>query len=628
MKNIFTLLFVTLILFGKNIYAQDTLTILHLNDTHSSLASIGPRTQALNGTQGGISRVASIIGYNKMTEPNVLTLHSGDASFGDLFFNFYYDVPEFKLLNALGLDAFELGNHEFDLNPYNLTGILNNAFSPDSGFPFLCANINIPDTSAQLQVLKNYVHSYIIKQVGNIKAGIFGLITPSAVTTSDPGPVEIQDDAATFNTANNIVTTLRSQNCNIIILVSHLGLYTDSVLATSIPGINVILGGHDHLSTPTPKQWTNPEGKTTYYVQSLSNYLRIGKLKLLVNNSQVSLLDWALIPVDTLTPEEPGILTEVNNLIAGIEQGAGPVFTQKICDASADFEELGTNLTQSGNHDTPIGNLVTDAFRWKTSTQIAIEVNGSTAQPLYHGPIVGADLFRVFGYGFNTVNNFGFRLVKFEIKGADLRAGLNACLKDIQYTDEFMPQVSGMSYSYDMSRPDSLRTTSIKINGIELNDAAYYTATGNELLYMVLTAQFNDTLRNAYIYNDSTEFQVLVDYVKTLGPVISPYRRNSVTAVDVKQTFSNTPGIFELYQNYPNPFNPSTAMEFSLPKPGKVTLTVYDILGREVQVLENNFLSAGKHKVHFNAKGLSSGTYFYMLKFNSNILTGKMCIIK
>ena len=628
MKILFILLFVALTLSGNKNYAQDTLTILHLNDTHSSLASIGPRTQTLDGTQGGISRIASIIGYNKLTEPNVMTFHSGDASFGDLFFNFYYDVPEFKLLNALGLDAFELGNHEFDLNPYNLTGILNNSFSPDSGFPFLCANISIPDTSAQLQVLKNYVHSYIIKQTGNIKVGIFGLITPSAVSTSDPSPVVIQDDAATFNTANNIITTLRNQNCNIIILLSHLGFYTDSVLAASIPGINVILGGHDHLATPTPKEWINPEGKITYYVQSLSNYLRIGKMKLSVNNNQVSLLDWNLIPVDSLTPEEPNILAEVNNLIAGIEQGAGPLFTQKICEASADFEELGTNLTQSGDHDTPIGNLVTDAFRWKTSTQIAIEVNGSTAQPLYHGPVVGADLFRVFGYGFNTVNNFGFRLVKFEIRGADLRAGLNACLKDIQYTDEFMPQVSGMNYGYDMNRPDSLRVTSVKINGSDLNDTAYYSATGNELLYMVLTGQLSDTLRNVYIYNDSTEFQVLSDYVKTLGPVISPYRRSSVTAVDIKYSSMNTPVNFELSPNYPNPFNPSTTINFSLPKPGNVTLTVYDVLGREVRVLENGFLNAGRHSIYFNSKGLASGAYFYALKFNSNVLTGKMCIIK
>jgi 5'-nucleotidase len=628
MKILFILLFAALISSGNNIYAQDTLTILHLNDTHSSLASIGPRTQTLNGTQGGISRIASIIGYSKMTEPNVMTFHSGDASFGDLFFNFYYDVPEFKLLNALGLDAFELGNHEFDLNPYNFTGILSNSFSPDSGFPFLCANINIPDTSAQLQVLKNYVHSYIIKQTGNIKAGIFGLVTPAAVLTSDPGPVEIQDEAATFNTANSIVTTLRNQNCNVIILVSHLGYITDSILASSIPGINVILGGHDHLATPVPHEWINPEGKVTYYVQSLSNYLRIGKMKLLVNGSQVSLLNWTLIPVDTLTPEEPNILAEVNNLIAGIEQNTGPLFTQKICDASADFEELGTNLTQPGDHDTPIGNLVTDAFRWKTNTQIAIEVNGSTAQPLYHGPIVGADLFRVFGYGFNTVNNFGFRLVKFEIKGADLRAGLNACLKDIQYTDEFMPQVSGMNYTYDMNRPDSLRVASIKINGSALNDTAYYSAAGNELLYMVLTAQLNDTLRNVYVYNDSTEFQVLLDYVKTLGPVITPYRRSSVTAGDMKNTFTSAPYQFELLQNYPNPFNPVTAITFTLPKPGNTTLIVYDLLGREVRKLEDGFLSAGRHTVYFNSAGLASGIYFYTLKFNRNVLTGKMCIIK
>ncbi|MDP4116667.1 MAG: metallophosphatase, partial [Bacteroidota bacterium] len=316
MKNLILLLYILVLPFVlSSTNAQDTLTILHLNDSHSSLAGIGPRNADLSGTQGGIARIATVIGMTKMSEPNVLTFHSGDALVGDLFFNLYYDVPEFKLLNAMGLDAFELGNHEFDLNPYNLTGILNNSFRPDSGFPFLCANISIPDTSASLQILKNYVHSYIIKQVGNIKVGIFGLITPSTSELSDTSPIEVLDDQQTIITANNIVSTLRSQNCNVIILLSHLGMLTDSVLASSIPGIDVILGGHDHTASTNVKEWNNPEGKKTLWVESLSHYLKIGKMKLLINNNQVSLLKWDLINVDSSIPEEPNILAEVNTLI-------------------------------------------------------------------------------------------------------------------------------------------------------------------------------------------------------------------------------------------------------------------------------------------------------------------------
>ncbi|MDT3695989.1 MAG: hypothetical protein ROY99_06310 [Ignavibacterium sp.] len=98
-------------LFVSIAFAQtDTITILHINDTHSCLAPLGPRTAGLAGTQGGISRAASIIGMTKMTEQNVLTLHSGDAFVGDFFFNKFFGVAEFQLMASLGFDAMAIGN--------------------------------------------------------------------------------------------------------------------------------------------------------------------------------------------------------------------------------------------------------------------------------------------------------------------------------------------------------------------------------------------------------------------------------------------------------------------------------------------------------------------------------------
>ncbi len=69
-----------------------------------------------------------------------------------------------------------------------------------------------------------------------------------------------------------------------------------------------------------------------------------------------------------------------------------------------------------------------------------------------------------------------------------------------------------------------------------------------------------------------------------------------------------------LEQNYPNPFNPSTVISYQLPATSKVTLKVYNILGKEVVTLINEELSAGLHQVEFDARGLSSGVYFYQLK--------------
>ena len=102
--------------------------------------------------------------------------------------------------------------------------------------------------------------------------------------------------------------------------------------------------------------------------------------------------------------------------------------------------------------------------------------------------------------------------------------------------------------------------------------------------------------------------------------------------INVKDDFIifNQPSAFLLYQNYPNPFNPNTTIKFSLSKDGITTLKIYDILGREIATLVNEPKQAGEYQVEFNANkyGLSSGVYFYQLKFGNFTLTKKFVMIK
>jgi len=71
---------------------------------------------------------------------------------------------------------------------------------------------------------------------------------------------------------------------------------------------------------------------------------------------------------------------------------------------------------------------------------------------------------------------------------------------------------------------------------------------------------------------------------------------------------------YQLYQNYPNPFNPGTVISFSIPQAGQTKISVYDMLGREVATLVNEFLNAGLHTTQFNANDLSSGIYIYRIE--------------
>ncbi|HAX48849.1 MAG TPA: peptidase S8, partial [Bacteroidetes bacterium] len=85
---------------------------------------------------------------------------------------------------------------------------------------------------------------------------------------------------------------------------------------------------------------------------------------------------------------------------------------------------------------------------------------------------------------------------------------------------------------------------------------------------------------------------------------------------------------FSLHQNYPNPFNPVTNIKFSIPKSGNVSLKVYDILGREVAELVDEFKPQGNYLVDFNASFLSSGVYFYRLETSEFTEVKKMVLVK
>lgn len=90
----------------------------------------------------------------------------------------------------------------------------------------------------------------------------------------------------------------------------------------------------------------------------------------------------------------------------------------------------------------------------------------------------------------------------------------------------------------------------------------------------------------------------------------------------------NLPGTFTLAQNYPNPFNPTTQISYTLNESGPVTLKVYDILGKELATLVNEFQNSGQHQVTFNAENIPSGVYIYRIKFGNRLESRKMLLIK
>lgn len=98
--------------------------------------------------------------------------------------------------------------------------------------------------------------------------------------------------------------------------------------------------------------------------------------------------------------------------------------------------------------------------------------------------------------------------------------------------------------------------------------------------------------------------------------------------LEVKRQGESIPTAFALSQNYPNPFNPSTTIRYQLPADGRVTLMIYDVLGREVATLVNARQRAGYYEVTFNASKFATGTYFCVMKSAGFSRVMKMMLVK
>ena len=121
------------------------------------------------------------------------------------------------------------------------------------------------------------------------------------------------------------------------------------------------------------------------------------------------------------------------------------------------------------------------------------------------------------------------------------------------------------------------------------------------------------------IFGDSNGFPWVSG---SLSGIYTTAPLTSVNEIDL------VPVDYTLSQNYPNPFNPETKINYSLAKPGEVTIKVFDILGREVATVLREYKSAGNYNVTFNASSIGSGIYFYTLEINNEMISKKMTLIK
>jgi hypothetical protein len=297
------------------------LTIVHTNDCHGNLTPytwVVPPFTDYNQPIGGLARRAYMVKQlrSEITHPLAL-VDAGDAFLSNWWWRFY-GVPDVAAMNLIGYDAMAVGNHELDTTMANGIWTTDRMLSlvADSNFPWLSANLKkVSDGTPFSQI-----PAYTIKDYGGFKVGFLGLTVPD---NQHPILPECNIESI-FPNVNAVLPTLRSQ-CDVVIAVTHLEINSDgwdehnTRLIQRTAGIDAIVTGHSHETTPTPVWVTNPIGRQVPIVSTGCEGILLGKLDLTFTNHdnswQLTDAQENLIPLDPSVPDDPEVAALVDSYI-------------------------------------------------------------------------------------------------------------------------------------------------------------------------------------------------------------------------------------------------------------------------------------------------------------------------
>jgi len=530
MRRIIGLIFALLLLLpaGPPILAGElSFTILHTNDVHSRLAATPPFGAECNAEHvsenkclGGAARLAGAINAIRAEGGHTVLLDAGDQFQGSLFFTYYSGQAAAQVMNGLGYDAMALGNHEFDGGPETLS-----RFAERIDFPLLAANMDVSTDHH----LAGHVAPWTVLEFGGERIGVVGLITEETPSISSPGPdIRFSDLAQALKAA---VAALQGMGIDKIIALGHVGYWRDMNLARAVDGVDIIVGGHSHthLSSgdpaaagPYPTLVTSPSGETVLIVQAYQWSRYLGRLDVSFDAAgRLSAWQGAPILMDNKIAEDAGVaalvaklnepLHEIRNEVVGSSQRA-----------------LGNDTCRSG--ECALGNLVADVMLWRTAgkgSEIAIANGGGIRAGLPAGPVTRGDVLQVLPFG-NTLATFGLsgRDVVMALETGVARPGSGA-----------FPQVAGLRYSWDPSRPAGSRVRQVEVRGAD----GVFAPLESERIYRLVSNNFlrrggdgYDVLRDSAI--DAYDFgPVLADsvvaYLAAHSPV-APQREGRISRLD------------------------------------------------------------------------------------------------
>lgn len=513
--------------------------VLHTNDHHSHFESqqytlsLDYDTSIAGSEEvqvqlGGFSKISSAI--KTYRDDKTLVLNSGELN-GTLYFSLFKGEVDFKVFNMLGLDAYQLGNHEFDEGDARLAELIDMA-----NFPILSSNVKATEKSP---LYGKSIEPYIIKEIDGEKVAVIGVLkvekTKESSLVSDD--VEFSDE---IDTVKQVVTEIKAKGINKIILLSHLGFDFDQQLAAETADIDLIVGGDTHdlldstgeiasMGVPVdgfyPTQVTNAAGKTVYIVQAWEYAKGLGRvnlefdkageltnisgaLELLVedefkvrddNNAWVvadstthQMINDRINRLSTIRTIEND--AEVEALLASYKTQLDAYSEQKIGDISKTmpFTRI-PDAFEAGQ--TPTGSyaayIVADAFlKYLPKADVAIQNAGGVRGPLNEGEFTVADAYTILPFS-NTV-------VTIDMTGAEILQVLN---EGAVYSQGISGSTGAMPYASHLRYDLVLDGENTAITNLEIKDKTTGEWSDINMLatYSVATNSFTALGKDGYV---------------------------------------------------------------------------------------------------------------------------------
>jgi 5'-nucleotidase len=419
-------------------------TLLHLADVYQ----VQP---VESGRRGGLARVATLRKQVLKESPNVVTVLGGDTLSPSVESLLEVEGKALKgrqmvdAWNALGLDYAVLGNHEFDFGDDALRERVS-----ESRFTWLGANVEDSKAGGLFAGVK----AYDVRDVGGVKLGLFGVVLPETKATSKAG---VDTQFTDFCEASKAaVAKLREAGASVVVGLTHLTLEQDRSLAKCVK-VDAILGGHDHVGVED-----RSTGTPIFKVHA--DAVELGRLTLDVDATTGALrkATWKRLPVTRKVPED----AEFNAAMKAYE----PLFARLSERVGRTPVALEARASEVRTRETNLGSFVADSFRAAAGADVAL-VNGGALRAdmvLPAGVLTRRELHAILPYE--------DALVVVEVKGATLRAvlenGVSLSREDAK--PGRFPQVSGLRFAYDPSRPVGDRVVDVKVGGKPLDAEATY----------------------------------------------------------------------------------------------------------------------------------------------------------